>query len=47
MADMDAEYRKAHPNLEAYVLPGMVAEFKKKIDAAIERDKAAADKKEE
>jgi len=25
----------------------MVAEFKKKIDAAIERDKAAADKKEE
>jgi len=47
MAEMDAQYRKSRPNGEAYVLPGMVAEFKKKIDAAIERDKAAADKQKE
>lgn len=41
MAEMDAQYRKAHPNVEPYVLPGMVAEFKAKIDAAIQKEKSA------
>lgn len=46
MAIMDAIYRKEHPDVEAYVLPQMVDEFEKKINAAIEREKAKSDTEE-
>ena len=41
MAELDSKYLKENPKSEAYVLPGMVQEFREKIDAAIEREKDA------